>query len=218
MAEASAPSTFLSPKFEELDLGDRTIKFFPISASLLFQLKPIAAPILKAILEVMSSNVNDVSIEERSTHSATEGMTGNERIISAIAPELVRTRAELQSKSIDACLETLMSESSRLIVGRLLMDSMREEPGMGPAAARNATKVGAFVDSIDAPTMVRMFVALSKANEEVLAPFMGAIPAQTAARIKSAMSAAQPTKSGEKPALQPAQPSPLASEETPKDA
>jgi hypothetical protein len=201
----SISSSFLSPKRVEVTLdtadGPKVVALFPMSAWLFFQLRGIAAPVISALAEAMSNDANDVSIEERQMF-ADGALSGNERIIGALSPELFKARADRKQAAIDRAIGTLLSEDTRKLAVKILVDAMREEEGLGSAAAKNDGIIAQVSDRLDMPTMMKLLKGVAEANEEVLAPFKQALPPKATEAIErmTKAPAQQPPESAEKSA------------------
>jgi hypothetical protein len=154
----------------EHEVGGQTFVFYPNSVGLLAEVRDLSAPVAKALASLMADKSGDISSQvrkEREGGYEVEVITTN-----AVAPEITTMRLDRDAKSIQELIETVCDPKSRMVIGKLLMDSLRAE--FEYKKNRSAGEVEEFLygdgkeyEGIPIPELVQMIGGWMKANAKV---------------------------------------------------
>lgn len=192
------------------EVNGHKLRFYPNRIGLLADLAEISKPIAHALgtlfnderaerastSEVFSDKFRkDLKTDIESADSKVEKM-----IVHATTPELSEHRRKERNAAIDELLGGLTNTRNRILIGRLMMDSLREE--FPYKKDRTAAEVEEFLDGdgeqyqgLDTPTLVQMVVGWLKANSKVF----GATGEKVVELVKGKLGAPQnPSPSVEK--------------------
>ena len=100
------------------------VEFWSLSFPIMFQLKSAVGPISKVVMNLFRGGRNDVS---RFQEDSRDKDGAPVRVVQevAITPEMAKMRVEQTNKVIQEALDGLFADQNRLLIGRVLMDSMR---------------------------------------------------------------------------------------------
>lgn len=157
--------SFLTPQSIEAQVGGETLKFFPISAPLLFTLQGFAKPFAQSLTALFTGVGHTRNHIER-----VKGDGDNyekETIDSSSDPKLAELRLASRTKAIgDLCL-ALTDPSNKEILGKIIMDSLREQFTVRPIQAQAAKE---FMDQVDVVALKQLLMGVGEANKAVLGP------------------------------------------------
>lgn len=158
---------FLKPTHITHPVNDVNCRFYPISITSLFELKEAGSGIASALGALFSTTKNDFG---QKTVKQTDGsFVKEDYTLDPITPELAQKRSEMQSDGIQKAYDAVVNDKLRDSLAGMVMGSMRENfPNRSewPPTAE-------FLAETDVPTFMQMLVGLYKANQGVLAPFLG---------------------------------------------
>lgn len=152
------------------DIGGQTFTFYPISVRMLFELRTNAAPLMKGLKALFAKNQSDGTQTVEETRDPMTGQViGRVTHLGAIDPQLAKLRSEQNDAAMKEAVEAVLGESSRLLLGRVLADSLRDEFGPSPTDA----DINEFINdpAIDLPVLVEMLGAFFSVNAKVFGPF-----------------------------------------------
>lgn len=185
--------------------GLREVRFYPLSAKMLGQLRGVARPIIDAFLLFTASGKTDYGQESTST-STSDGNAQNKLVIQPITPEMAKLRQQQRSQAMEKVIETLMSPATLETLCLVICDSMRQEVDRKEVE----TKAKAMAADIPVEMLQEFLTGVAKANKKVLAPFMeklkamGAIFSAAAGRLVDELQKEpQPEPSKDSPAENP---------------
>lgn len=137
-------------------------KFYPVSSRIVFSLRGVAKPVMKAITSLFVQNGNDIALDSNEIQTA-EGQFQKRINQGAISTDLARLRFDQRQASLESLIEGLMADPSANLIADLVMSSMRETyiPKKSPQA---------FLDETPAPVLMEMLVGVAKANEKLFDP------------------------------------------------
>jgi hypothetical protein len=177
------------------------VEFWSCSFPVLFQLKSAVGPISKLVMGLFKGGRNDVGRYQEDSRNK-EGQPIRVTQEMAITPEMVKVRAEQTNKMIQEALDGLFADQNRLLIGKVLMDSMR---GIGLPRKPETKEIEAFLQDLDLEQVVEMLQGVAKANAEVFGPLVRAWLKQVSALLHDRVSSVSPisgesNKSSEKSA------------------
>ena len=151
-------------KFVSRQIGEATWNFYPVSVGRVFELRETIKDLFTSMSALFASNKDDVGQEiEKITQAGGEIQRTN---ISAISVELAMLRDKQRKESIGAAIEALLSERNKIMLGRLLADSLREE------FSRDCPddEIKSFMSELDLGTLVEFLMGFVEANAKVFGP------------------------------------------------
>ncbi|MFG0317076.1 MAG: hypothetical protein ACF8XB_07385 [Planctomycetota bacterium JB042] len=146
---------FLSPTYESVEIDGREVHFYPISARCAFRIRKLARPIATALDILLAKNEHDT----KSVFREFDG--GRESISEAIDTELAKHRDSRREAAITDLIESVTEEANQNVIGRMLLDSMRDE---GFPREPTDEDVRFFMDHTPITTLGLMLSGLAKAN------------------------------------------------------
>lgn len=169
----------------EQSVNGNTIKFYPNRIGLLTELAEISKPVTKALATLFgekpsmttSTSKSYTDKPKKDIKSGTESAEGrsDEIVIEAVQPAVADHRRKTRDEAIDQLIDALTDGRNRILFGKLLMDSMRDE--FSYKRDRDAREVEEFLfgdgneyEGIDAPTMADMVKGWARANAKVFGP------------------------------------------------
>lgn len=143
-----------------------TLTFYPATMDLILELRVMAKPLSALLASVFESRDNDTGSIQRHIPQADGGESAIEMISRPIEPELAKARFDQRQQAIQGFIDSVSSKESQAVVGRLLMDSLRdvfqdEEKKPSPEE---------FFGKLDAETLVGFFTGVAKANKGMFGP------------------------------------------------
>jgi len=163
--------TFRGKRYIEHDVAGNTLHFYPNRMALLEEARDLSAPVAKAVSVLFADESKDNSSAVKRHH---EGEFYMEDITTdAITVEMAEHRQSERDKAIDQILSSLADARSLILLGRLFMDSLREE--FEYKRNRPAQEVEEFLygeegeewNGLDAPDLIQLFSGWMKANSKV---------------------------------------------------
>lgn len=152
--------SFISPKSVEHEVNGKALDFYPLSMSLLFELRNLAKPVLESLHTLFSSRERDTP----SSVIRADGPEGGMRQeLGAVSPELAAQRTTEQERAVGRIVEALCDQRNQTVLCKIVLDSIRPREDELPTQ-KDAEKLQA---ALDLPTMVSMLVGVVKANAGV---------------------------------------------------
>jgi hypothetical protein len=151
-------------KSVERTIGDTTWNFYPVSVGRLFELRDTIKDIFSAATALFTKNGDDVAQE---IERIRQGDGTIERTnIAAITPEMAKFRDEQKKSSVQAAVEALLCERNKLMIGKLLADSLRDD------FDRNVKEdeIKEFMEALDLASLVQFLIGFAEANAKVFGP------------------------------------------------
>jgi hypothetical protein len=174
--------TYRSRESVEHEVNGARVRFYPNRMRLLPELTELAVPIGKALAELLDPSRSESGMTEK---IAVQGdTTVKEYSTVAASPELVKARSTARDAALEALLKAAGDPKNRLMLGRLLMDSMAD---LFPYAAdRPAADVEAFLyedGGIDLPMLADLVAGWIKANSKQFSSVGEMIAARAGVRL-----------------------------------
>jgi len=174
--------TYSSKSAVEHEVNGHKLRFYPNRIGLLTELAEISKPIAHALGTLFGDGRGDsTSISETFTDKPKKDLkTGFEQAeskvdkitVQAVSPEVAEHRRKERNDAIDELLDGMTNARNRILIGKLLMDSLRDE--FPYKKDRAAAEVEEFLDGdgenyegLDTPMIVQMIVGWLKANAKV---------------------------------------------------
>lgn len=192
--------TYSSKNAVEHEVNGNTLRFYPNRIGLLTELAEISKPIAHAMATLMGENQDRASVSKNQKQNPKRAKDGTESaefssdeiVIQAVSVELADHRRKERDGAIDELLDGLTNKRNRLMLGALLMDSLREEFEFKKERPPAEIEEFLFGDGeeyqgIDMPILVEMVKGWLKANSKVF----GAMGEQMGARVKAMLGALQ---------------------------
>ena len=194
----------------EHEVNGNKLRFYPNRIGLLTELAEISKPIAHALATLFGDARGDAtSVSERYSDKPRKDLksgvetaesTVDKITVEAVSPEVADHRRKERDAAIDELLDGLTNERNRLLFGRLLMDSLRDE--FPYKKDRPAPEVEEFLfgdgeqyQGLDAPQLVALVTGWLKANAKVF----GSAGERVAGLVKGKLEALQaPSISGER--------------------
>lgn len=162
---------FLTAKSIDHEVGGRTLKFYPISGAMLFQLREIAQPLVDLLLDIFK-NDQDNSITEKQLQ--VDGSFTAEKVVEAIDPELAKVRYDKRRETVEALVNGVFGNEIRDLFFKLVMDSLRETFDRSEEGdPKNWPSPEELSKQIPATNMFDLAMGLFKANKGIIGPFLG---------------------------------------------
>lgn len=181
--------SFLTPTFEAHEVGGDTYNFWPVSLRVLFKLRCVATPLAKSLSTLFSVRERDTITESHDWTDVETGERGSTTKLLPASTELSEALHKRRTAAIEELVIALTERSNLLIVGEIIMDSMREDFPRNPSKEQ----IAAFVDDegMNVPTISALLVGVAKANKKVFGPLADTVSASLAKVVKEKVEAMQ---------------------------
>lgn len=191
-------------------VSGKTMRFFPSTAMMLFQLHAFGQPLIEGIAKLWEDGAKDRGQhEKRILNESGKGGTVEASIL-AITPELAELRVKMRVEG--ACrVFDVFSATNAPIIASLVMDSLREEFGQDRAKWPSHEE---FMSSIDLSVLIELIIGVLNANKGVFGPLGLQIQQAIESKAKSFAAklndaAGSPTGVGQKTSSLPSENPPL---------
>lgn len=152
--------------------GGGVINFYPCCVEEVARLEKLATPLLRALATLFSGVGGQENAVKQTTKVITtpEGGSIQEEVKEALGidPVLAESKVRMRDKAIQELVEAFGHEKNRILVMRLLVDSMRDE---FPRPVKNMDESArALSAELDVEAFALLLGGLKQANEGVLGP------------------------------------------------
>lgn len=195
--------TYNSKSAVEHEVNGGKLRFYPNRIGLLAELAEVSKPVAHALSALFGDGRNDTtsiseSYKDKPKKDIKSGVETAESVVDkitveALSPEIAGYRRKERDTAIDELLDGLTNERNRLLFGRLLMDSLRDE--FSYKKDRPAPEVEEFLfgdgekyEGLDTPMLVQMVTGWLKANAKVF----GSVGEKMAGLVKGKLEALDP--------------------------
>lgn len=158
---------YTEPHWVEHKVGERTLRFYPVSTGLLLRLRTMGKGLAQALTTLLSQAKGDQGYEE--TRFDDPRNPGAKVVFHAVTPEVRAARSKEREDAVGRLVEALTDERNLLVVFQMIVDSLRED---FPRDMQE-TEVSNFLRETPLPRTVELVHGLIKANAEVLGPLRG---------------------------------------------
>jgi hypothetical protein len=187
--------TFRERHFVDHDVAGTKLRFFPNRVGLLHELAEVSKPVASAMAALFADRSADVGSTEK---VMTQGDTIiRECSVQGASPEILKMRSQEREKAVNSLVDALSDPRNRLLVGRLLMDSLRDE--FPYSADRPPAEVEEFLygdrasyEGLDLPILSDLIGGWIKANARVFGKAGESVAALARERLGGA--AASPSR------------------------
>jgi len=186
--------TFLSPTFVEHEVQGTKLHFYPISVKFIFELKTLGKPIAQALATLFSDKENDTGTTIKNVEDSKKGLKENETVIVPVSVEIAVLRDQQKQGAFEALFEALSEQDNAMLLGRMLMDSLREDFNDTEREDRNLALD--FIKDMDFAVLRDMITGLVKSNAKVLGPLEDIV-----AQFSKAFLSGLPKKDDETPVV-----------------
>jgi hypothetical protein len=157
--------SFLTPKYEVQEVAGRKVNFYAVSMRSAFKLRCIANPLARALTTLFQSPKRDAKTTLRNFGGAT---LGSETEMEPTSASIIELRSKQRLAAIEELIGALTSDENALILGELLMDSMRED--FDRTAPFTPERVQTFLDDLDVVSFKDCLLGVAAANKKVFGP------------------------------------------------
>lgn len=188
-------SRFSSNKATHLDqeVGEHTLRFYQNRIGLLADLAEVTKPIVGALTTLFDRAPSDTGCTTERYNQGTQDAM--ERIIvDAITPEMAAFRATQKREAVQAIIDTFMGARQRLLLGRVLMDSLRDE--FPYKKDRTTAEIEAFLygnaegyDGLETTTLIALVTGWAKANGNAFGKLFGDMGEKVVGLVRGKMDA-----------------------------
>jgi hypothetical protein len=204
--------TFRERHFVEHDVCGTRLRFYPNRIGLLHELAEVSKPVAAALAALFADKSGDATSTDKTMVQG--DTTVRECSLQGVAPEVIRLRADERERAVAALLSAVSDARNRLLLGRLLMDSLRDEfpyaVDRPPAEVEEFLYGSADFPGLDVPAVASMVGGWIKANAQVF----GDAGKQVAALVESRLGGLVPPRPNDSPSESPS-PSDGSSSKTP---
>jgi hypothetical protein len=166
--------TFRDKRSIKHTVNGQEFRFYPNRMGLLTEARDLSGPIAKAINTLFADQSRDAGSNVKRQHDGDFFM--EDITTQSIDIEMAKHRLRERNEAIETILGTLADSRSMILLGRLFMDSLRDE--FEYVRDRPAREVGAFLygdedgeessyEGLDMPQLVELFRGWMKANATV---------------------------------------------------
>ena len=117
--------TFRERHFVEHEVCGQKLRFYPNRVRLLHDLAEVSKPVASALAALFSDHSTDAGFNEKISQQG--DIIVKETTSQAASPEVLQLRSKERDGAISALLSAVSDPRNRLLLGRLLMDSLRDE-------------------------------------------------------------------------------------------
>lgn len=183
--------TFRERHHVEHEVCGTSLRFFPNRVGLLHDLAEVSKPVASALAALFTDRSGDSGTVEKLSQQG--DVIVKESTYEATSPEVIQLRARERDAAVAALLGAVADPRNRLLLGRLLMDSLREEfpyhvdrPAPEVEEFLYGSKDGPY-QGLDVPALTAMIGGWIKAN----AKQFGRVGEQIAAEIEGRIGGAR---------------------------
>lgn len=157
---------FCKPKSVSVDFGDNSVEMFPSRVCMASELRTLFSDLGPDISIIFDDRSADVGTSQEFLQDDSEAgnMVNTKQIKTAADLETIQYRSDSRASAIRRLAENALEDRCKLAIGRILMDSMREE--FPVHAKRPKDEVVAFMDheNMTVEVLVQLLIGWVKAN------------------------------------------------------
>ena len=117
--------TFRERHFVEHEVCGQKLRFYPNRVGLLHDLAEVSKPVASALAAIFADRSQDAGMQEKISQQG--DIVVKETLMQAVSAEIVTLRSKERDGAVGALLTAVSDPRNRILLGRLLMDSLREE-------------------------------------------------------------------------------------------
>ena len=162
---------FLKPKFIEREVNGTPLKFYSLPVSILFKIRDVATPVIKALVTVFKDTGEDAGRILQNYDNPRDGESGNRTEIMPISVDVARFRDVAIKESLTSLIEGLSNDTTRLLLGEVIMSSLRDTFER-PKKGFSVEDIRTFMDdpNFDVETMTSLLTGTLEASKGMLGP------------------------------------------------
>lgn len=175
---------------EVREIAGQTFTFYPISVRMLFELRSNMEPLMKGLKLLMNLNKGEDQVGTQTIEETKDPSLYNAKVPSANTltrvthigvPDVsvLKARAEAADKETRDAVEAVLGDHNRLLLGRVLADSLRDEGIKSDAEIQEFIQDPAF----DLPLLVEFLSGFFAVNAKVFGPFAERVKAAAKERL-----------------------------------
>lgn len=147
------------------EVAGNMVNFYPPSLPVMFQLKSAASPLAKLLTNVWNRGGHDVV---RMTQVSKDERGTDVKVVheSAISTDLAKLRSEQANSGIKDLLDQIFADQNRQLLGRVLMDSLRDDCPRKPTPKQ----IDEFMEDLDIVILGQMVQGMLRASKEAFRP------------------------------------------------
>lgn len=194
--------TFRDKRYVEHEVpGLGELRFYPNRMALLTEVRDLSAPVAKAISVLFADESRDSGSAVKRTRDGKDFFV-EDITTSAVSQEMAKYRQAERERAIDEIASTLSNKRSMMVLGKLWMDSLRDE--FPYRMDRSPKEVEEFLygeedgdySGLDAPSMISLFQGWMKANAKVFGEMGEKMVGLVRERLESELQLVSPSEPG----------------------
>ena len=144
------------------EIGGQSFSFYPVRVGRIItgEMRAIVTPVSSAFSVLMAAKAQDYEVLEEVLPDGTVA-----RAQKPVSPEMAAYRADKREKTVADATKVLFADDTRLLIGRLLMDSLRDDCPSDPSDAQIKQFIDA--DTMDIHTFSEFIRGMMAANTSV---------------------------------------------------
>ena len=167
------------------EIAGQPFTFYPISIPMLFDLKSTMEPLMKALKTLFSGEVSGAGTktEEETRDPLSQKVLAKVTHYGVPDINVLKLKAEQSDATMKLAIETVFGEQNRMLVGRVLADSLRDEFDGRP----NDSQIREFVmdPAFDLTVLIAMLGGFFEVNARVFGPLAQRVKEQIKSRLSN---------------------------------
>jgi hypothetical protein len=183
---------FLKATPVEHEINGEMVNFWPLSLAVAFELRSLSGPISSALATLFSDSGGDRGWTER-TFEEKDGTSGKVTEAEATPIATIQFRMEAKAAAIKESFECLTDPKNGLVVGKILLDSMRDY-----GRDLSAKRCQEFVNDqdLDIITLRQLLTGVVQANKKVFGPLADRVASTVGATLRMVPDLVSPEATG----------------------
>lgn len=168
---------FFQSKHITHTVGDKEVKFYPVSIAVTFKLRKFAKQLSRAFAVLMANTDSDLKTKDQVVEDKREDVTQRTFTNEGINPELARIRSDERAEAIEGLIDAFAGPENMAILAEIVMSSMRElyPHGKPPAYDELPKTPEEFCETMPLDAWPELITGMVKANAKVLGPLSKAL-------------------------------------------
>jgi hypothetical protein len=152
----------------------------------------LSKPLAQALTVLFTNKESDTGATTQSIENGKEGRKEIKTVVDPLTVEIAVYRSNQKQEAFESLFEALSNQDNGMLLGRMIMDSLREIFDEKDREDRN--RALELIKAMDLATLKDMITGLIKANAKVLGPLE-----DMAAQFSKAFMSGLPTRDDEEP-------------------
>lgn len=159
------------------EIGGRTLRFYALSGSVIFKLRPFTKTIAKAVSALTYRPSSEAGYTKRQFKEH-----GLEEVFEAVDPRLAEQQYQQHQEAVEALIDALLDDSNKQLLVTLIWNSLRDEcKGKKPTNE----EVEKFLDDTDAGILGAMVLGVVIATKGAFGPLGARLSAALAPAVSA---------------------------------